>query len=175
MTTHAPDSRPVRSRVASVNVDAEPLIYGAVIMMTVMVVGLDDEDLDFGDATGMVLGPMVATALAHLFAASLAYVNRRHSLPSGADLRHLLWHSAHFLLLTVIPLLILLVGRTTGLFTAYGALDSIADLTFVFLLILGGVAGWHVSRRHWRGMIVGALSAAALGLVITIIKTIVEH
>jgi hypothetical protein len=79
-----------RGRSTWAMLDAEPLIYGTVIIMTVMVVGADDTDVDFGDATGMVLGPMVATAVAHLFSSWLGYVNSHHHMPDGADRRHLL-------------------------------------------------------------------------------------
>lgn len=164
-----------RGRPTWATLDAEPLIYGTVIIMTVMVVGADDTDVDFGDATGMVLGPMVATAVAHLFSSWLGYVNSHHRMPGGADRRHLLWHSAHFLLLTVVPLIIIGLGRVSGLWSAYGALDTISDLAFLFLLVLGAASGWHASKRRWRGAILGGLVAIVVGLIVTVLKVVLEH
>jgi hypothetical protein len=156
--------------------DAEPLAYGSVIMMTVLAVGLDDPHHDFGDATGLVLGPMIATALAHLFAASLAHVNRTRALPSRHHSGHMIWHSLHFVFLAVPPLVALLVARLTGWWSVESVLDNAIDYAFAVLLVLGGVSGWNAARqRPWWGMLAGIVAAAVIGFVVIIVKLTVEH
>jgi VIT1/CCC1 family predicted Fe2+/Mn2+ transporter len=75
----------------------------------------------------------------------------------------------------VVPLIIIGLGRVSGLWSAYGALDTISDLAFLFLLVLGAASGWHSSKRKWRGAILGGLVAIVVGLIVTVLKVVLEH
>ncbi|GGG16508.1 hypothetical protein GCM10007304_33290 [Rhodococcoides trifolii] len=153
----------------------EPLIYGTVTLMTVFIVSTDDGINDFGDAASVVIGPMVASALAHLFATVLGHVKHHRSLPTRGEFADDAWHSAQFLLLTIVPLVLLSIGRATGWWSAATTLDTVADLGLLFLLVVGAVSGWHVARRPWLGAVVGAGAAALIGLVVTVMNLVVEH
>ncbi|WP_027507141.1 hypothetical protein [Rhodococcus sp. UNC23MFCrub1.1] len=166
----------VKWRAVSSLFEIEPLVYGTVIVLTVLLAADEHVVDDYGDATGLVLGPMLATMLAHLFASSLGFVHRHHRAPDRAEVRHLVRHAGQFLWLTVLPLMLLAIGRTTGTFSAQGVLDAVVELGFWFLVVLGGLGGWHASpSARWLGVGVGAVGAVVIGMVLVVLKAVLEH
>lgn len=165
--------RPVL-RWGRLRLDVEPGVYGTVVLLTVLVVALDDGVEDFPEATQVIVGPLVATFAAHLFAAVLARFGRGSAVPSRTELRHLVTHAAQFLALGVVPLLVVVVGAVTGLYTPDGAVDAIVWLGLAFLLVVGGIGGWRTGRGVWAAVL-GALAAGVLGLVVLALRLVLEH
>jgi len=161
-------------RWGPLRLDVEPGVYGTVVLMTVLVVALDDGIADFAEAAQVVLGPLLATAAAHLFAAALARASSRSGAPTGADIRYLAADAAQFLVLAVVPLLVVAVGAVGGLYTPEDAVDLILWLGFAFLVVIGGVGGRRATRSVW-GALAGALAAGVLGLFVLILRLVLEH
>lgn len=150
-------------------------VYETVVLMTVLVVALDDGIEDYGVAVKVVLGPLVATFAAHLFAGVLARAGRRSApLPSRADIGRVTRHSAQVLLLGVVPLLLVVGCAVTGLATPEGAVDIVIWLGLAFLVVTGGVGGFR-ARGTAVATLVGALAAGVLGLLVLLLRLVLEH
>lgn len=162
-------------RWGPLRLDVEIGVEGTVVLMTVLVVALDDGIEDFVVAGQIVLGPLIAAFAAHTFAKSLAR-RAREDLPppTRAELRHIRWHSAQFLLLGVVPLLVVVVGGISGLYDPVTALDAVVWLGLAFLVVIGGIAGWR-ARRRWTGALRAAIGAGVLGLVVLLLRLVLEH
>ena len=132
--------------------------------MTVLVVALDDGIEDFAEAAQVILGPLLATFAAHLFASVLARVARQSAPPTRAELRHLTGHAAQYLVLAVVPLLVVVVGAASGLYDPEDAVDLVCWLGLAYLVVLGGVGGWR-ARRGCRGRSSGAVAAGRAGVL----------
>jgi hypothetical protein len=154
--------------------DAEPAVYGTVVLLTVLVVALDDGVDDFTDAVLIVLGPLIATFAAHLFASVLASVSAERRPPTRARLAALTAHAAQFLMLAPAPLIVLAVVALTGLGDPDDAVGLVVDLGLVVLVVLGGVGGWRALHRWWAAL-AGAVGAVVLGVVVLVLRLVLEH
>ena len=162
-------------RWGRLRLDLEIGVEGTVVLMTVLVVALDDGIEDFVGAGQIVLGSMVATFAARLFAAVLARRARQDvPPPTRAELRRLRRHAAQYLQLAVVPLLVVVVGGVTGLYDPEGAVDAVIWLGLAFLVVLGGVGGWR-ARRGVLGVLRGAVAAGVLGLFVLLLRLVLEH
>lgn len=162
-------------RWGPLRLDVEIGVEGTVVLMTVLVVALDDGIEDFAEAGQIIVGPLLATFAAHLFATSLARRARQDLPPPTRAERRRLWrHSSEFLLLGIVPLLVVVAGGTTGLYTPETAIDAVIWLGLAFLVVVGGVGGWR-SGRGVRGVVRGALGAFVLGLVVLLLRLVLEH
>lgn len=155
--------------------DVEIGVEGTVVLMTVLVVALDDGIEDFVQAGQVVLGPLVATFAARLFAAVLARVSKRSAPPMArGELRGLAGHAAQYLWLAVVPLLVVVLCGTTGIATPDGTIDAVVWLGLAFLVVLGGVGGFRARGTVWS-VLAGALAAGVLGLVVLLLRLVLEH
>ena len=170
--TEAVDTHLVRW--GPLRLDVEPGVYGTVVLMTVLVVALDDGIADFAEAAQVILGPLLATFAAHLFASVLARVARQSAPPTRAELRHLTGHAAQYLVLAVVPLLVVVVGAVSGLYDPEDAVDLVCWLGLAYLVVLGGVGGWR-ARRGLPGALVGAVTAGLLGFFVLVLRVVLEH
>jgi hypothetical protein len=162
-------------RWGPLRLDVEIGVEGTVVLMTVLVVALDDGIEDFVEAGQVIAGPLLATFAAHLFATTLARRSRQDMPPpTRAERRRLLRHSSEFLLLGIVPLLIVIAGGTSGLYTPETAIDAVIWLGLAFLVLVGGVGGWR-SGRGVPGMLRGAVGAFVLGLVVLLLRLVLEH
>jgi hypothetical protein len=163
-----------RRRWSPLRWDIQPAVYGTVVLMTVLVVALDDGVEGFAEAAQIVVGPLVATFAAHLFASVLARMAQQRDRPSAAEVRHLAGHAAHFLLLGVVPLLVVAIGAVSGLYTPEGAVDIQLWLGLAFLVALGWLGGRRAGGRWWVA-VVSALAAGVLGLLVLLLRLVLEH
>lgn len=162
-------------RWGRLHLDLEIGVEGTVVLMTVLVVALDDGIEDFVGAGQIIVGSMVATFAARLFAAVLARRARQDvPPPTRAELRRLRRHAAQYLLLAVVPLLVVVVGGVTGLYDPEGAVDAVIWLGLAFLVVLGGVGGWRARRGVLR-VLTGAVAAGVLGLFVLLLRLVLEH
>ncbi|MCD2185839.1 hypothetical protein [Actinomycetospora soli] len=162
--------------VRRVALDVEPAVNSTVVMMTVLAVAIDRGLTDFGDVLELTLGPLLATFAAHLFATTLKAVHAEHALPSGRRLLALTGHAAQYLLPALAPLVIVAVIATTGYMGPLGPEESAhitIDLSWVALVVLGAVGGWRALRRWW-GAVLGAVGAFAVGLVVVLLRIVLE-
>ncbi|MFC5140699.1 hypothetical protein ACFPK1_20860 [Actinomycetospora rhizophila] len=162
-------------RWGPLRLDVEIGVEGTVVLMTVLVIALDDGIEDFVVAGQVVAGPLIAAFAAHAFSRRLARRARQDEPPpTRAELRRLTRHSSQFLLLGVVPLLVVIVGGTSGLYTAETAVDAVIWLGLAFLVLIGGIGGWRAQHRV-TGALRGAIGAGVLGLVVLLLRLVLEH
>lgn len=157
--------------------DVEIAVAGTVVLLTVLTVAQDDGVGDFTQACQLVLGPLVATFAAHLFAAVLAAINQDRTPPSARRLGALTVHAAQYLLLAVPPLLVVGIVAVTGFRGREGpdeAITLVVDLGLVLLVALGGIGGWRALPRWWAALL-GATAAFVLTIIVVVLRVILEH
>jgi hypothetical protein len=162
----------VRLHIGPVTIEISRWVYGIVILMTVLVVYADNGPVTYGESVGVVVGTMVATFLAHLFATVLAALNAESGRLTPQLFGELVRTDAQFLLLTVPPLIVLLVGALG----AYPPPRAVAFIVYggVGLLgAVGGLAGWRADLRL-GGVIACAAASGALGFVVLVIQLVLK-
>ena len=164
------DEQPTLVRWGPLRLDAEPCIVRTVVLMTVLVVALDGGVEDFASAAQIVVGLLVATFAAHVFASVLAQRNRGARL-TRSQRGHLALREAQYLLLGVVPLVVFAVGASSGLYTPDDGVTIVIWLGLAFLALLGGLGGWRASRR-WRSVVLDALVAGFLGLIVLALRLV---
>ncbi len=157
-----------------VQLDLEQAVYGTVVVMTVLVVALANGVDSFSTAAQVIAGPLIATFVARLFASTLASVNSHGALPGRAEFGHLAEHAAQYLMIALGPLLVLTVEALSGLTTAEDAVVHLLYLGLLLLVGIGGVGGWRAGKRWWWAVL-GAIAAAALGVVVLVLRLVLEH
>jgi hypothetical protein len=171
--TSGHDEPAILVRWGPLRLDTEPCITRTVVLLTVLVVALDDGVGDFANAAQVIIGLLVATFAAHLFASVLARRQRGIRL-TWSQVGHLTMREAQYLLLGVVPVGVLIVGESTGLFTADDGVNIVIWLGLGFLALLGGLGGWRAGHRFW-GAVRGALGAGFLGLIVLGLRIVMLH
>lgn len=154
----------VSLRIGPIVIEIGRWVYGTVIVMTTLVIYANSGPVGYGPSAGVVVAPMVATFLAHLFADVLAAVNRASSGLRRDEFAALVASDAQYLLLTVPPLAVLAVGAA-GAFNAPTAISLIVDGGVALLVIVGALAG-HRAGLGWSGIAGCAMVSGALGLLV---------
>jgi hypothetical protein len=161
-------------RWGPVRLDVENGVYETVVLMTVLVVALNDGIDDFVQAGLVVVGPLVATFAAHVFAGVLARAGLPADSPHRLRTRRIVGHSAQCLWLAVLPMVLVVTGATTDLYTPEVTVDVVIWLGLAFLVVMGGVGGFRARRTAWAAL-GGALAAGVVGLVVLLMRLILEH
>ncbi|GLZ46949.1 hypothetical protein Acsp06_31340 [Actinomycetospora sp. NBRC 106375] len=162
-------------RWGPLRLEVEHAVYETVVLLTVLVVALDDGIADFGEAALVAVGPLVATFAAYVFAGVLARVSRTGAPPlARGEIRRIVGHSAQVLQLAVPPVVIAIVGAATDLYTPEEAVDAVIWLGLVFLVVIGGIGGYR-ARRTVLATVLGAVAAGVVGLFVLLLRLILEH
>lgn len=164
------------TRPRRIGLDIEPAVNSTVVMMTVLALAIDRGLTDFGDVLGLTLGPLLATSAAHLFATTLKAVHADRALPSRRRLVGLTGHAAQYLLPAVVPLVVVAVVAVTGFMGSRGPEESAhitIDLSWIALVVLGAVGGRRALDRWW-GALLGAVGAFVVGLVVVLLRIVLE-
>lgn len=162
----------VRLHIGPLTIEISRWVYGTVILMTVLVVYADNGPVTYRESIGVVLGPMIATFLAHLFASILATLNRDSGRLRPQHFAELVRDDAQFLLLTVPPLVVLVVGAA-GAFPAPRAVAIIVYGGIGLLATVGGIAGWRAGLRGWA-VVACALTSGTLGLAVLAVQLLLK-
>lgn len=160
-------------RIASRRVSLERLTYATVVLMSVLVVYDGWEQLaTFIGVAAVILGPILALAVAHFFAEILqAYAEHQRTL-TGAELRSHAAHQVQGMLAAVPPLVVLGVGWISRL-DARSTITLLLWTGMVTLIGLAGVAGRRAGLRGWR-WILSALSGGLVGLFVISLQIILK-
>jgi hypothetical protein len=141
-------------------------IYTTITVMSILVVYDGWQNLKFWAAVGVILGPVLAMFVSHVFAASLARQAELHRRPGGSETMHIIRTESRFLLLAA-PALTLLVILTVAGVPLHRSIQAIVFLEGASLGFWGfvagrraGLAGWALARAVVFGLIVGILVLA---------------
>jgi hypothetical protein len=136
-------------------------IYTTITVMSILIVYDGWQNLKFWAAVGVILGPVLAMFVSHVFAASLARQAELHRRPGGSETMHIIRTESRFLLLAA-PALTLLVILTVAGVPLHRSIQAIVFLEGASLGFWGfvagrraGLAGWPLARAVIFGLIVG--------------------
>ena len=157
------DRLPGRQRAAA--------IYGTIITAAVLAAG--GNALSTGALELTVFVTVTVYWLAEQYAVLLGEHTHSGQLPSKADIGRSLRASFPMVTSSLIPLLVLLVGRLCGL-TAFHA-AALAIFVTVVLLIYHGHAAGKAAGLTGAKLLLVTTTAGGLGLVMIALKTLLQH
>ena len=141
-------------------------IYTTITLMSVLVVYDGWQNLKLRDAVGVILGPVLAIFVSHVFSASLARQAELQKRPGRSETMRIIRTEARFLLLAAPALALVIILTVAGISLS----QSIQIIIFLEGLSLGfwgfvagrraGLAGWPLALTVVMGLIMGLLVLA---------------
>jgi hypothetical protein len=129
-------------------VRVDRVIYTTITLMAVLLVYDGWDNLTLTGVIAVIIGPVLAIFLSHLFAAALAHRVTTGRPMSRRERRALLVKESRFGLIAVPPLLLLLVLAAVGL--SYSrTIQAIVIAGVLSLGFWGGLAGRRAGLRGW--------------------------
>jgi hypothetical protein len=141
-------------------------IYTTITVMSVLIVYDGWQNLKLAAAVGVILGPVLAIFVSHVFSAFLARQDELHQRPGGSETMRIVRTESRFLLLAA-PALVLLIILTVAGVSLSHSIQAVIFLEGASLGFWGfvagrraGLAGWPLARTVIFGLIVGLLVLA---------------
>jgi hypothetical protein len=141
-------------------------VYTTITMMSVFIAYDGWQNLKFWAAVGVILGPVLAMFVSHVFSASLARQAELHERPGRSEQLKIVRTELRFLLLAAPALTLLTILTVAGVPLG----SSIQVIIFLEGASLGfwgfvaghraGLSGWPLARTVVGGLIVGLLVLA---------------
>jgi hypothetical protein len=147
-------------------------VYGTIVVTSVLVVYDGWANLKVRNAVVIILGPLVAMVIAHVFASSLAAYAKLGRHPDKRELLRIVRHESRFLLVCVPQIVLLLVLTLAGL----GLSDTVRVLIWTGLPLLGfwgGLAARRAGVRR-RGIVLGVLVGLAVGGSVLLLQVFLQ-
>lgn len=160
-------------RIGRVELRIERLVYATVVLMSVLVVYDGWDTLaTFGGVAAVIVAPIIAIALAHLFAEVVDehFVLQRPL--TRAEWTRLAADQVNVLLAAVPPLVILGIGWVSPL-DARSTIGLLLWTGVATLVALALVAGHRSGFRGWRLMVAG-LFGGAVGLIVISLQVLLK-
>jgi hypothetical protein len=141
-------------------------IYTTITVMSVLIVYDGWQSLKLGAAVGVIVGPVLAMFVSHVFSATLARQAELNRHPGGSEMMHIIRTESLFLLLAA-PALALLIILTVAGVSLSRSIQAVIFLEGASLGFWGfvagrraGLTGWPLARTVVFGLIVGLLVLA---------------
>jgi hypothetical protein len=148
------------------------IIYATITIMSTLIVYDGWQTLKLIDVAGVIVGPVLAMFLVHVFSAAMAKHVEAGRILTGKEWTHVVASEAPFLLLCVPPLVIVTVLFALGV----SLTDSIQVTVWFGTATLGYwgyVAGRRAGFAGWRLIMVVALGLL-IGVVILLIQVLLQ-
>ena len=146
--------------------------YGSVLVLAALAV-VDADAVESGWGWELVTGVGLATWIAHLYAEVVGEHLRHTAAHTRAEIARAMRDGSPILLATVLPAIMLLLGRL-GVLDHRVALWAAVVVAFLQLVGLGALVGRFVSTRHSRTWVYAGVTAA-FGLVVVSLKVVLGH
>ena len=141
-------STPPQTRVGRLKIRADRAIYTTITLVCVLIVYDGWEQLKFWNVVAVMVGPVLAIFLGHVFGAGLGTRVALGRPLTRPERRAVFLEECRFLLLAVPPLAILVVLTIAGV--SYSWIIKVIVLTGVLSLgVWGGVAGRRAGLTGW--------------------------
>jgi hypothetical protein len=148
------------------------IVYATITLMSVLIIYDGWQHLRFLDVVGIIVGPVVAMFLAHVFSALIAKQVEVGRPLTGSDFRSTTRSESRFLLLCVPPLVIVSVLFAFGVSLAH-AIQVTLWFGVASLGFWGFVAGKRAGYTGWRIVVVVA-AGLLIGIVILAIQVLLQ-
>jgi hypothetical protein len=137
-----------QTRVGRLKIRVDRVIYTTIMLMAVLIVYDGWEQLRFVGVVAVILGPILAIFLSHVFGAALGTRVALGRPLSRRERRAVFLEECRFLLVAVPPLAILVVLAIAGI--SYARIIQVIVLTGVLSLgVWGGLAGRRAGVTGW--------------------------
>jgi hypothetical protein len=147
-------------QVASVGIRVDRVIYTTISLMSILIVYDGWATLRFWGVVAVIVGPMLAIVLGHIFGAALGTRVERGRPLTRRERRNVLVKESRLLLLVVPPLGMLVVLRLVGM--SYTRIIQVIVIAGVLWLgFWGGLAGRRARLTGWA-----LVASVAYGLVV---------
>ena len=147
-------------------------VYGTITVTSALIIFDGWTNLDQGGVVAVILGPIVAMVIGHMYAASVAEYPKLRGHVAPRDLLSVARRESLFLLVCLPQLVLLLVLRLAGLDIP----DTIRFLIWVgpaALGVLGGIAAWRAGFRA-RGVALGFVIGLAVGGLVLLLQVFLQ-
>ena len=165
-------SIPPQTRVGRLKIRSDRVIYTTITLVCVLIVYDGWEQLQFWNVVAVMVGPVLAIFLGHVFGAALGTrvaVGRPLTRP---ERRAVFLEECRFLLVAVPPLAILLVLTMAGV--SYSRIIQVIVLTGVLSLgVWGGVAGRRAGLTGWP-LVLSIAYGLVLGATILVLQAVLQ-
>jgi hypothetical protein len=147
-------------------------VYGTIVVTSVLVVYDGWANLRRLGAVAIILGPVVAMVIGHVFAATMAAYPTLGRRPTTRELFRIVRHESHFLLVCAPQLILLLLLSLVGLSLS----DTVRVLIWVGAASLGFWGGLAAQRAglRWRGIAVGVITGLAAGGAVLLMQVFLQ-
>lgn len=141
-------------------------------MTSVLVVYDGWANLRLLEAVAIILGPVVAMVIGHVFAATLAAYPTLGRPPRQRELVRIVQHESHFLLVCAPQLTLLLLLSLVGLNLS----DTVRVLIWAGAASLGFWGGLAAQRAglRWRGIALGVITGLAAGGAVLLMQVFLQ-
>jgi hypothetical protein len=147
-------------------------VYGTIVVTSVLVVYDGWANLKVLGAVAVILGPVIAMVIGHVFAASLAAYAEFRRRSTKPELVRIVRHESRFLLVCVPQIVLLLVLKLAGL-SLKDSFRVVIWTSAASLGFWGGIAARRASLR-WRGIALGVIAGLAAGGVVLLLQLVLQ-
>ena len=148
------------------------VVYATITLMSVLIIYDGWQRLKLIDVAGVIIGPVVAMFLAHVFSAAMARQVELGQVLAAREWRRIVLYESRFLLLCVPPLIVVTVLFGLGV-SLSGAIRVTLWMEAASLGYWGFVAGRRTGLVGWR-LWVAAVAGLLVGLVVLLIQVVLQ-
>lgn len=168
-----PDKPPIiRPYLGHWPVRVDRVVYTTITLTAVLMIYDGWDDLTLTGVITVIVGPVVAIFMSHLFAAALAHRVTTGRPMSRRERRASFVKESRFLLIAVPPLVLLLLLAMAGV-SYTRSIQVIIAAGVLSLGFWGGLAGRRAGLRGWP-FVVSVLYGLCLGLLILALQAILQ-
>jgi hypothetical protein len=147
-------------------------VYGTIVVTSVLVIYDGWANLKVLGAVAVILGPIVAMVIGHVFASIVAAYPKLGRAPRGRELLRIVRRRSRFLLVCVPQIVLLLVLKLAGL-SVNNSVRVAIWVSAASLGFWGGLAAQRAGLR-WRGIVLGVIAGLAAGGVVLLLRVILQ-
>ena len=147
-------------------------VYGTIVVTSVLVVYDGWSNVRLSDAVLVILGPVIAMVIGHVFAATLAAYPAFGRRPTGGELLRIMRRESRFLLVSVPQIVGLAALRMVGL----GMCDAVRVMIWASAASLGfwgGVASWRAGLGG-GGIALGVITGWLVGGAVLLLQVFLQ-
>jgi hypothetical protein len=161
-----------KTRIGRLKIRVDRVIYTTITLLSVLIIYDGWEQLQFWDVVAVILGPIVAIFLSHVFGAALGTRVALGRALSRHERRAVFVEECRFLLIPVLPLAILVVLAIAGV--SYARIIQVIVLAGVLSLgFWGGVAGRRAGLTGWA-LALSIAYGLLLGGIILVLQAMLQ-
>ena len=161
-----------KPRVGRLQIRVDRVIYTTITLMSVLIIYDGWATLRFWDVVAVVLGPILAIFLSHVFGEELGIRVALGRALTRSERRALIAEESRFLMVPIPPLIILTVLALAGV--SYTRIINVIVLAGVLSLGLwGAVAGRRAGLTGWS-LVASTLVGLAVGCVILVLQALLQ-